>query len=333
MRKIRKTMTQEIFNTIKRMYFNEELPMSVIARSTDMCYVTVQNTIQKILNGIDFIPASVKHKQSFSAKSSIITRDELVIQRSISANNSINLQEMKDKIISEGNPKISISTICRKVKKLGYKRKRLVVLPIERNIDRILDDRVMYGNEISRYPVESLVFLDETGFNKHTRRAYGYAPAGSNAYIEVTGNRGVNTSVLAVISISGVIDFEIRTGAYNSDLFFSFLETKIIPYFALNRNKILIMDNVRFHHSNRVKTLLNHNGILFKFLPAYSPQLNPIEEFFSMLKAKYNETDVNLPIRDRIIIAFNNNFREECEGFYRNMLRWLVIARARGEFR
>ena len=47
------------------------------------------------------------------------------------------------------------------------------------------------------------------------------------------------------------------------------------------------MDNARFHHSRKVLDFLKINHISYKFLPAYSPQLNPIEEYFSMIKSKY----------------------------------------------
>ena len=47
------------------------------------------------------------------------------------------------------------------------------------------------------------------------------------------------------------------------------------------------MDNCRFHHSVDVIRILTANNINYKFLPPYSPQLNPIEEFFGELKANY----------------------------------------------
>ena len=59
----------------------------------------------------------------------------------------------------------------------------------------------------------------------------------------------------------------------------NFIENKLVSYFNQHKNSILIMDNCRFHHTQDVLKLLNQSGISYKFIPGYSPQLNPIEEF------------------------------------------------------
>jgi transposase len=48
---------------------------------------------------------------------------------------------------------------------------------------------------------------------------------------------------------------------------------------------VLVMDNASFHHSDRVKTLCAEAGVKVLYLPPYSPDFNPIEEFFAELKA------------------------------------------------
>jgi transposase len=69
---------------------------------------------------------------------------------------------------------------------------------------------------------------------------------------------------------------EFRRGAYNSESFAEFIENNLVEYFVSNPEKILIMDNARFHHSRNVIQKLNILGIIHMFLPPYSPQLNPI---------------------------------------------------------
>jgi transposase len=48
---------------------------------------------------------------------------------------------------------------------------------------------------------------------------------------------------------------------------------------------VIIMDNASFHHGERVAQLCANAGVKLVYLPPYSPDLNPIEEFFSELKA------------------------------------------------
>ena len=93
------------------------------------------------------------------------------------------------------------------------------------------------------------------------------------------------------INIDGVIGHKIT---YNGDEFKVFIETNLIEYFQSHRDSILIMDNCKFHHRQDVIRLLNEQRINYRFLPAYCPQLNPIEEFFGVLKANYNALDPDL---------------------------------------
>lgn len=69
---------------------------------------------------------------------------------------------------------ISITTAHRKLEKLNITRKRLSLIPIERNASRVIRERTLYAFFIYRINVEDLVFLDETGFNLHSSRGYGY---------------------------------------------------------------------------------------------------------------------------------------------------------------
>jgi transposase len=46
-----------------------------------------------------------------------------------------------------------------------------------------------------------------------------------------------------------------------------------------------VIDNASFHHSDRIEKMCSDVGVKVMYLPPYSPDLNPIEEFFAELKA------------------------------------------------
>jgi transposase len=50
-------------------------------------------------------------------------------------------------------------------------------------------------------------------------------------------------------------------------------------------NSVLVMDNASFHHTERIEQKCDDAGVKLMYLPPYSPELNPIEEFFAELKA------------------------------------------------
>ena len=110
--------------------------------------------------------------------------------------NSLTQNEIKEIVQESGLGCISRSTISRKLKKMKITRKRVTLMPVERNTREKIDDQMIYSADVSRISDENLVFLDETGFNEHARRKYGYSLLITKAYITVPANRNVNRSVM-----------------------------------------------------------------------------------------------------------------------------------------
>ncbi|WP_223423163.1 transposase, partial [Tateyamaria pelophila] len=73
------------------------------------------------------------------------------------------------------------------------------------------------------------------------------------------------------------------TGAMNGPAFDTYIETQLAP--VLDPGTVVILDNLSTHKSPRAAEVLRKRGCWFLFLPAYSPDLNPIEMAFSKLKS------------------------------------------------
>lgn len=73
------------------------------------------------------------------------------------------------------------------------------------------------------------------------------------------------------------------TGTVNGDVFEAFIEQIVLPH--LRPGKIVLLDNVRFHHRESIQELIEATGARVLFLPRYSPEYNPIELCWSKLKA------------------------------------------------
>ena len=166
-------------------------------------------------------------------------------------------------------------------------RKRLTLVLIEKNSNKNIDLRQGYCRNINTIPDQCLVFLDEIGFNIHTKKKYGYSIKNTKCYVSVLVNRGKNISLMAAITINGVERFELVEGAYDGNMFMNFINIHLKTYFEANTRHILVMDNCAFHHRRDVIELLNSLSISHCFVPPHSPQLNPMEEYFSCLKANY----------------------------------------------
>jgi len=127
-----------------------------------------------------------------------------------------------------------------------------------------------------------LVFVDERGTNTSLSPAYAWAPKGQRAYWSVPRNRGANTTVLSSMSARGMGPSLAVEGTTTSVIFEAYVEQVLAP--TLRRGQVVVMDNLSAHKGERVKELIEQRGCQLVYLPAYSPDLNPIEEAFSKIK-------------------------------------------------
>ena len=131
--------------------------------------------------------------------------------------------------------------------------------------------------------VSRLVFLDESGVNIHMTRLYGRAPGKERVIDSVPLNKPKNTTILSSIRSDGSITYTTYSGGTTGEKFIAYLKEVLIP--TLRPWDTVVMDNLRTHHMEQVRTVLMQAHIRLMYLPAYSPDLNPIEMMWSKVKA------------------------------------------------
>jgi transposase len=133
---------------------------------------------------------------------------------------------------------------------------------------------------------ERLVFLDECGVLTTMARRYGRSPRGQRARTKVPFGRWKRLSVLGAIGRDGFIAAMSIEAATDSATFAAYLEQVLLP--VLHQRKpdaVLVMDNLRAHKTSEVQTVLERSGFADRYLPAYSPDLNPIEPGWAKVKS------------------------------------------------
>lgn len=90
------------------------------------------------------------------------------------------------------------------------------------------------------------------------------------------------------------------------------------------------MDNAKFHHSRCVRDPISEAGIRLLYLPPYSPQLNPIENLFGVLKNRYRSTrplarspDIQRARLTKILISMRE---QPLQAYYAEMRQWVYKA-------
>lgn len=124
--------------------------------------------------------------------------------------------------------------------------------------------------------------MDESGANRALGTLYGWAPRGQRALGQVPRNRGKNTSILAAMSARGLVANMTIEGSTNKEVFLVYLKEVLCP--ALRPGQVVIMDNLSVHKNQAVREQIEAAGCRLVYLPAYSPDFNPIEHAFSKLK-------------------------------------------------
>jgi transposase len=127
-----------------------------------------------------------------------------------------------------------------------------------------------------------LVFVDEMGLHTSLAPLYGYAPRGERVRLKVPRNRGKNTILLASMTLDGMGETMAVEGSTDRGVFEAYVEHALAP--ALEAGQVVIMDNLPAHKPARVRELIESRGCEPIYLPAYSPDLNPIEEAFAKIK-------------------------------------------------
>ena len=94
--------------------------------------------------------------------------------------------------------------------------------------------------------------------------------------------RGVKVSAVAAVALDGLVSVQCSWDSINEDVFCDFLERHLLPYLLpfnrVNPQIVVLLDNASIHHTARPVELIQSVGALVHYLPAYSPDLNPIEE-------------------------------------------------------
>jgi transposase len=130
---------------------------------------------------------------------------------------------------------------------------------------------------------ERLLFVDECGVHTSLAPIYGYAPTDERRYLPVPRNRGKNTTLLSSMTIGGMGPSLAVEGASTARVFEAYVEKVLVP--SLRAGQIVVMDNLSAHRPRRIRELIEQQGCCeLLYLPAYSPDYNPIEEAFSKIK-------------------------------------------------
>ena len=128
-----------------------------------------------------------------------------------------------------------------------------------------------------------LVFLDETAANTKMMRVGGRCLRGERLIGQVPHGHWKTITFVGALRCKGMTAPNVIDGAMKGKTFLDYVEHHLAP--TLRRNDTVVMDNLPAHKAAGVREAIEARGAVLRYLPQYSPDLNPIEMPFSKLKA------------------------------------------------
>lgn len=197
------------------------------------------------------------------------------------------LQELSDWAVGQGMGHVCLQTIANYLEGelITYKVARRE--PDARNSPSTKASRREYASWFLSDPGREYIYIDETGISLWTTRGHGRARRGVTPAVLVSAQRGVNKSVvMAICERHGILHSMIRSGSFNAGTFIEFMRelAHIVQERAIP-SPVFVMDNCRVHSRADLERLEAETGISTRFLPPWSPMLNPIEGVFGDFKS------------------------------------------------
>jgi transposase len=162
------------------------------------------------------------------------------------------------------------------------------------------------------------VFIDETAVTTKMVRHHGRSPRGERLVASVPHGHWKTLTLIAALRINGLTAPYVIDGAVDGPSFLAYVEQVLAP--TLRKNDIVFMDNLRTHKIDGVAAAIEAAGAKVRYLPAYSPDLNPIEMAFSKLKTALRKGAARtVTALMKLIRKLLNMFEpKQCKNYFRH---------------
>ena len=163
-----------------------------------------------------------------------------------------------------------------------------------------------------------LVFVDETGANTKLVRTHGRGPKGQRVHGKAPWGHWQTTTFVGALRAGGITAPMVLDRAMNGPAFLAYVRQVLAP--SLAPGDIVVLDNLGAHKVSGVRAAIEAVGATLRYLPPYSPDLNPIELAFAKLKGLLRKAGARTkPALDAAIAKAIDAFTPcECSNYFRH---------------
>jgi transposase len=182
----------------------------------------------------------------------------------------------------------------------------------------VAEARTRWRAEQASFNAASLVFIDETGTSTNMARLRGRAKRGQRVIGRVPWGHWKTVTFVAALRHDRIDAPFVIDRPMNAVIFIEYVRRCLVP--TLSPGDIVVMDNLSAHKVEQIRKIIEAAGAELRYQPAYSPDLNPIEQAFAKLKAHLRKAkERTIPaLYDQIGRAIDLFTPQECRNFLAN---------------
>lgn len=182
----------------------------------------------------------------------------------------------------------------------------------------VKERRIRWREEAPGWDPQRLVFIDETGLNTKMVRLYGRAPRAERCVQKVPHGHWQTSTFIAALRQDRLTAPWLLDGPVDRVAFLTYLEQCLAP--TLRAGDVVIVDNLSSHKGPEVTAAIERCGAQLHYLPAYSPDFNPIELAFAKLKAYLRAAAARSAqaLLDQLRSALDTFLPCHCSNFFRH---------------
>ena len=143
--------------------------------------------------------------------------------------------------------------------------------------------RLAWVEALPKMDVEKLTFIDETWTSTSMTRRCGRSPKGKRCIASAPHGHWKTTTFVGALRRRRLTVPMVTDGPMDGEMFLAYVREFLCP--TLQPEDIVVLDNLSSHNVSGVEEAIRTTGATLLYLPPYSPDFNPIEKFFSKLKA------------------------------------------------
>jgi transposase len=193
------------------------------------------------------------------------------------------IMELRDKIRERHGVSFGYGTVWRFLARHRITRKKKTAHASEQERDDVEASReAWFEGQLDLDPTK-LVFIDETSISTSMARRFGWAPRGERCRASIPFGHWTTTTFVAGLRVDRIDAPMTIDGALDGEAFLAYVEQALAP--TLSEGETVVMDNVPTHKVAGVSEAIAARGASVMYLPAYSPDFDPIEKFFSKFKS------------------------------------------------